>query len=83
MADRSASGEFGEGDFGDEIGLEPMDFARGGRFDVERGSLAFEPRESTEGYDLPMDVVVSNPQGEPMFRARIGMWVSPRPRRDG
>lgn len=46
-------------------------------------TLAFEPRESAEGYDLPMDVVVSNPQGEPVFRARIGMWVSPRPQKDG
>lgn len=43
---------------------------------------AFEPRESEEGYDLPMDVVVSDPQGEPVFRARIGMWVSPKPARD-
>lgn len=44
---------------------------------------AFEPRESAEGYDLPMDVVVSNAQGEPVFRARIGMWVSPKPPRTG
>lgn len=43
---------------------------------------AFEPREAAEGYDLPMDVVVSNPQGEAVFRARIGMWVSPKKTRD-
>ena len=42
---------------------------------------AFEPHESAEGYDLPMDVVVSDPKGEPVFRARIGMWVSPKPPR--
>ena len=27
------------------------------------------------------DVVVSDPKGEPVFRARIGMWVSPKPPR--
>ena len=42
---------------------------------------AFEPHESAEGYDLPMDVVVSDPKGEAVFRARIGMWVSPKPPR--
>ena len=42
---------------------------------------AFEPHESAEGYDLPMDVLVSDPQGEAVFRARIGMWVSPKPPR--
>ncbi|HMM25284.1 MAG TPA: DUF4442 domain-containing protein, partial [Pseudoxanthomonas mexicana] len=42
---------------------------------------AFEPRESAEGYDLPMNVVVSDPGGEPVFRASIRMWVSPKPAR--
>ena len=42
---------------------------------------AFPPREADEGYELPFDVVVENPQGEAVFRARIAMWVSPRPRR--
>jgi hypothetical protein len=28
-------------------------------------------------------VVVSNPQGEPVFRARISMWVSPKPGKGG
>ena len=42
---------------------------------------AFEPHESAEGYDLPMDVVVRDPKGEAVFRARIGMWVSPKPPR--
>ncbi len=40
---------------------------------------AFVPEESGEGYELPMDVVISNPAGEAVFRARISMWVSPRP----
>jgi len=43
---------------------------------------AFEPRESAEGYELPFNVLVTNPQGEPVFKARIAMWVSPRPARD-
>ena len=42
---------------------------------------AFPPREADEGYELPFDVVVENPQGETVFKARIAMWVSPRPRR--
>lgn len=45
-------------------------------------SPAFEPVESAEGYELPMDVVVDDPQGETVFRARIAMWVSPKPPRD-
>ena len=32
------------------------------------------------GYELPVSVVVSDPQGEPVFRARIAMWVSPKAR---
>jgi hypothetical protein len=30
------------------------------------------------GYELPVSVVVSDPRGEPVFRARIAMWVSPK-----
>lgn len=44
---------------------------------------AFPPHVAEEGYELPMEVVVSNPQGEAVFRARIAMWVSPRPSRAG
>ena len=36
------------------------------------------PRESHEGYALPVRVDVTDPQGETVFRARIAMWVSPR-----
>ena len=39
---------------------------------------AFAPRESAEGYDFPMDVVVTDPAGETTFSARIAMWVSPK-----
>lgn len=37
-----------------------------------------EPRESSEGYELPVVVEVFDPSGEAVFRARIAMWVSPR-----
>ena len=39
--------------------------------------------EAAEGYDLPVTVEVRNAGGQPVFRARIAMWVSPRPPRAG
>src|SRR3546814_2735271 len=36
VAHRSARGEFGEGDFGDDFGFQPMDLARGDLVDLER-----------------------------------------------
>ena len=39
---------------------------------------AFAPRESADGYELPFEVVVENPQGEAVFKATIAMWVSPK-----
>ena len=33
------------------------------------------------GYDLPVSVVVTDAAGETVFRARIAMWVSPKPGR--
>lgn len=39
----------------------------------------FSPREAAEGYELPVNVVVTDPQGDTVFRARISMWVSPKP----
>jgi len=39
---------------------------------------AFAPHEATEGYELPVDVEVTDPSGRPVFRARIAMWISPR-----
>lgn len=42
----------------------------------------FPPREAaTEGYELPVNVVVTDPQGDAVFKARISMWVSPKPAR--
>lgn len=38
---------------------------------------AFEPRVSEAGYELPMNVEITDAAGEPVFRARIGMWISP------
>lgn len=36
--------------------------------------------EAAAGYELPVTVEVRNRAGEAVFRARIAMWVSPRPR---
>lgn len=38
----------------------------------------FAPRAVDAGYELPVQVVVSDPEGSDVFRARISMWVSPR-----
>ena len=37
--------------------------------------------ESTEGYALPVGVTVSDSRGDAVFRARISMWISPKPPR--
>lgn len=37
--------------------------------------------ESTAGYALPVGVTVSNAAGQAVFRARISMWISPKPPR--
>jgi len=34
--------------------------------------------ETASGYDLPVDVAVTDPAGDAVFRARIAMWLSPR-----
>ena len=39
---------------------------------------AFPPRESPEGYELPFEVAIEDPQGEAVFKASIAMWVSPK-----
>ena len=41
-----------------------------------------EPVASDAGYELPVAVEVRNAAGEPVFRARISMWLSPKPRPD-
>ena len=37
--------------------------------------------ESIDGYELPVSVRVRDPQGDEVFRARIAMWLSPKPPR--
>ena len=39
---------------------------------------AFAPRPADEGYELPFDVVIEDPQGDAVLRAVIAMWISPR-----
>jgi len=34
--------------------------------------------EAATGYELPVSVVVTDPTGDAVFRARIAMWVSPK-----
>src|SRR3546814_10506874 len=45
VPDRSARGIFGEGDFGDEFGLQPMDLIRRHGANLDRGSFAFAAGE--------------------------------------
>jgi acyl-coenzyme A thioesterase PaaI-like protein len=39
---------------------------------------AFAPHVADEGYELPFEVVVEDPQGDAVLRAVIAMWISPR-----
>jgi acyl-coenzyme A thioesterase PaaI-like protein len=39
---------------------------------------AFPPHVAAEGYELPFEVVVEDPQGDTVLRAVIAMWISPR-----
>jgi acyl-coenzyme A thioesterase PaaI-like protein len=34
--------------------------------------------DATAGYDLPVDVVITDSAGDTVFHARIAMWLSPR-----
>lgn len=34
--------------------------------------------EASEGYALPVEVIVTDPNGETVFRATISMWLSPK-----
>jgi acyl-coenzyme A thioesterase PaaI-like protein len=36
---------------------------------------------ATEGYELPVQVEVHDPSGEPTFRAVVTMWLSPKHKR--
>ena len=42
----------------------------------------FAPYEASEGYELPVNVVVTDPLGDAVFKARISMWISPKPVRE-
>jgi len=39
----------------------------------------FAPQPAEAGYELPLDVAITDSAGEAVFRARITMWISPRP----
>lgn len=39
---------------------------------------AFPPHAADDGYELPFDVVIEDPQGGAVLRAVIAMWISPR-----
>ena len=38
----------------------------------------FPPHAADDGYELPFEVVIEDPQGDAVLRAVIAMWVSPR-----
>jgi len=42
-----------------------------------------DPVEATQAYALPVQVEARDAAGEVVFRARVAMWVSPRPPRAG
>ena len=39
---------------------------------------AFAPHDAAEGYELPFEVVIEDPQGDAVLRAVIAMWVTPK-----
>jgi len=41
----------------------------------------FTPTASPEAYELPVTVTIDDDAGDVVFRARIAMWVSPKPAR--
>ena len=38
----------------------------------------FAPHAADDGYELPFEVVIEDPQGDAVLRAVIAMWISPR-----
>ncbi len=38
---------------------------------------AFTPHVSEDGYELPLDVSITDDVGAEVFRARIAMWITP------
>jgi len=41
----------------------------------------FAPMATPDGYELPVAVTITDPTGATVFRARIAMWVAPKPAR--
>jgi acyl-coenzyme A thioesterase PaaI-like protein len=41
----------------------------------------FAATATADGYELPVVVTITDPAGDAVFRARIAMWVSPKPAR--
>ena len=39
---------------------------------------AFAPHAADEGYELPFDILIEDPQGDAVLRAVIAMWITPR-----
>ena len=62
------------------MAVEYLKKAAGTMRAVATPAAAIEVRDA--GYEVPVDVEVRDPQDTAVFRARIAMWVSPRPRRD-
>nr|WP_257644041.1 hotdog fold domain-containing protein [Luteimonas salinisoli] len=58
--------------------VEYLKKAAGTMHAVALPACEVEVRE--RGYEVPVDVEVCDPAGEPVFRARVAMWTSPRSR---
>lgn len=58
--------------------VEYLKKAKGTMRAVATPAAAIEVRDA--GYEVPVEVEIRDPQDAPVFRARIGMWVSPRVR---
>ena len=56
--------------------VEYLKKAKGTVHAVATPARAIEVR--SEGYEVPVDVEVRDPEGTSVFRAKIAMWVSPR-----
>ncbi|NLB58435.1 MAG: DUF4442 domain-containing protein [Gammaproteobacteria bacterium] len=56
--------------------VEYLKKAKGAVHAVATPARAIEVR--SEGYEVPVDVEVRDPEGTSVFRAKIAMWVSPR-----
>ncbi|CAM5237387.1 hotdog fold domain-containing protein [Rhodanobacter lindaniclasticus] len=60
------------------MSVEYLKKAVGAMYGVATPDTAMRSR--AEGYEWPVTVQVTDGSGEPVFRARVSMWVSPRKR---